>query len=80
MTHLLILLAAISPESAAPQQAAPGKPVSTQAEPLICQKQEVVGSRLAARRVCKTRADWADMQLQDRQGVERVQNKVGKRP
>ena len=80
MTHLLILLAAIAPASAAPQQAAPAKPATAQAEPLICQKQEVVGSRLASRRVCKTRAEWADMQLQDRQGVERVQVKVGTRP
>ena len=39
----------------------------------ICQKQEVTGSRLGVKRVCKTRAEWADFQLQERQQVEKVQ-------
>ena len=39
----------------------------------ICQSQEVTGSRLGKKRVCKTRAEWADFQLQERQTVEKVQ-------
>ena len=41
---------------------------------VVCEKQEVVGSRLQKRKVCMTRAQWADLRLQDRQDVERVQN------
>jgi invasion protein IalB len=44
---------------------------------MICEKQEVIGSRLGTRRVCRTRAQWADLQLQDRQEVERVQVQRG---
>jgi len=44
---------------------------------VICQRQEVVGSRLQTRRVCRTRAEWADLQLQDRQEIERVQVQRG---
>ena len=39
----------------------------------ICQTQDVTGSRLGKKRVCKTRAEWADFQLQERQQVEKVQ-------
>jgi len=39
----------------------------------VCRTEELTGSRLAKRRVCKTRSQWADQQLQDRQEIERVQ-------
>jgi len=39
----------------------------------ICRPEEVTGGRLAKRKVCKTRSEWADQQLQDRQEIERVQ-------
>lgn len=54
-----------------PQTAAPDP------NQVICEKQEVVGSRLAVRRVCKTRAQWADDRLQDRQEVEKIQVQRG---
>ena len=44
---------------------------------IVCEKQEVIGSRLATRRVCMTRAEWADRKLQDRQEIERVQVQRG---
>jgi hypothetical protein len=44
---------------------------------VVCERQEVLGSRLATRRVCKTRAEWADLRLQDRQEVEKVQVRRG---
>lgn len=55
---------------AAPQKSAPG-------DEIICEKQAVIGSRLAKKKVCMTRAQWADMRLQDRQEVERVQVQRG---
>lgn len=44
---------------------------------VVCQKQEVIGSRLAVKRICKTRAEWADSKMQDRQEIERVQTQRG---
>lgn len=44
---------------------------------MICRKQEVTGSRLGAKKVCKTRAEWADAQLQDKQELTRVQTQRG---
>lgn len=66
-------------ESAAAPAAAQAPPKSSIADPdkVICEKQTVVGSRLATKRVCKTRAQWADERLQERQEVERVQTRRG---
>jgi invasion protein IalB len=44
---------------------------------VVCQKQESTGSRLARKKVCMTRAQWADRQLQDRQEIEKVQTQRG---
>jgi hypothetical protein len=40
---------------------------------LICQKLELIGSRLAVKKVCLTRSQWEDSRRQDRQAVERAQ-------
>jgi hypothetical protein len=39
----------------------------------ICEKQTVVGSRLATRRVCATRAEWAEKRRLDREAVDGAQ-------
>jgi invasion protein IalB len=44
---------------------------------VVCQKQEIIGSRLATKRICKTRAEWADAQMQDKQELNRVQTQRG---
>lgn len=40
---------------------------------MICENQEVIGSRLATKRVCMTRAQWAEQQRADRALTERSQ-------
>lgn len=40
---------------------------------IICEKQEVLGSRLATRRVCMSAADWAAKRLAERQLIDRSQ-------
>jgi hypothetical protein len=40
---------------------------------VVCESQKVIGSRLAVKRVCMTRAQWADRRLVDRQDVEKAQ-------
>jgi len=44
---------------------------------LVCEKQESTGSRLAKKRICLTKAQWAERRLQDRQELERVQMQRG---
>lgn len=43
----------------------------------VCVKEEITGSRLGAKRVCMTRAEWADRKLQDQQELVRVQTQRG---
>lgn len=63
-------LAAQTPPQAPPAEAK-GK-VADQ-DKIICEKQEVLGSRLATRRVCMTRSQWADLRHQNRQEIEKIQ-------
>ena len=62
-----------------PQTASGASEQQPRANPdeIICHKQEVTGSRLGIKRVCKTRAEWADFQLQERQTIENYQTKRG---
>jgi hypothetical protein len=41
---------------------------------MICEKQEVLGSRLQAKRVCKTAAEWEIQRQLDRQQIDKSQN------
>ncbi len=55
------------------QSAAAAKTKAAEQNEIICEQQEVTGSRLAKKRVCMTRAQWAASRLQDRQAIEKVQ-------
>ena len=63
--------------AAAPAQATANAKPTDNANEMVCQKQEVTGSRLGAKRICMTRSEWADRRLQDRQELERVQVQRG---
>lgn len=39
----------------------------------VCKNEEVLGSRLAVRRVCMSRSEWAQRQFEDRQRTEQTQ-------
>ncbi len=40
---------------------------------LVCKKEEEIGSRLAAKKVCLTVQQWQERTTEDRQQLERVQ-------
>ena len=40
---------------------------------VVCEKQSIVGSRLATRRVCATRAEWAEKRRLDRDAIDQGQ-------
>jgi hypothetical protein len=43
----------------------------------ICESIPVIGSRLAKRKVCATRAEWAERKRLDREAVDQAQKQVG---
>lgn len=51
------------------------KPKSKTPDPneKICETWQVLGSRLAVRRVCATRAEWADRKMRERDVIDRTQ-------
>lgn len=60
-------------QAPAPSQAPSPQPSGADPNEIVCERQEVLGSRLAKKKVCMTRAQWADQKLQDRQDLERAQ-------
>ena len=40
---------------------------------MVCEKVEVPGSRIATKKVCMTRGEWADQQRQDRMATDKAQ-------
>ena len=40
---------------------------------IVCEKQKVLGSRLAVKRVCMTRAEWAEQRRADRDMINKSQ-------
>ena len=57
----------------APAAPAPAPAARSGMDEVVCQKEQVLGSRLQSRRVCRTRAEWADLKNQDRQDLEQRQ-------
>ena len=68
-----VSLLPVSPAFAQDTQTPPLAKKALDPNQMICEKQEVVGSRLATEKVCHTRAQWADLRLQDRQGIDKAQ-------
>lgn len=50
-----------------------GKPPRDPNE-VVCERQEVLGSRLNTKRVCMTRAQWQEQRMQDRMDLDKSQN------
>jgi invasion protein IalB len=43
------------------------------ADPVICEKQEEIGTRLVAHKICHTRSQWAQIHGEDRSMLEHTQ-------
>ncbi len=61
--------------SAAQTAAPPAAQQPPQADPneRICETVSMIGSRLAKKRICASRAEWQEMRLRDRQEVDKIQ-------
>ena len=40
---------------------------------VVCEKTEIIGSRLGSKKVCKTRAEWAEQRRVDRMEIDKAQ-------
>lgn len=71
----LVALAMMAP-APAEGMAAPATSTATPNEK-ICESIPVIGSRLAKKRVCATRAEWDERRRLDREAVEQAQKLIG---
>jgi len=55
-------------------QPQPAFKAPTNADPVICVKEEETGSRLGAQKVCHTRSQWEELRAGDRSATERAQS------
>jgi hypothetical protein len=62
--------------AAAAQVSEPAKRIAADPNEKVCEKITVVGSRLATKRICATRAEWADRRRQEREAVDRAQTQI----
>lgn len=56
-----------------PQKVLPSKPAADPMNEKVCERITLVGSRLATKKFCGTRAEWADRKRQDREALEAAQ-------
>lgn len=76
MDHILMLLSAASVALGGPVTASPAqKPTSAARDPneKVCETIVYTGSRLAAKRVCGTRAEWEQRRRLDKEAIDRAQ-------
>ena len=71
----LVALAMMAPAPA--EVVATSAASSTNPNEKICESIPVVGSRLAKKRVCATRAEWDERRRLDREAVEQAQKLIG---
>ena len=74
----LTALVLSAPSFARPDDNPPEKAKKKARDPneTVCEDEEVLGSRLAVRRVCLTRAQWAEKQRDDRALIDRSQTQL----
>ena len=73
---IALALAAVIPLSA-PLAAPTQSKTAYDANERVCESIPVLGSRLAKRRICATRAEWEEQRRQDRQAVDQIQKQIG---
>lgn len=73
LTALGALIACALTVPAAAEEASSKAKKQADPDEVVCEKQEVLGSRLAVKKVCKTRAQWAEQRRADRDAVDKSQ-------
>ena len=71
-----ILLATHSPALAADTSTQTGK-IAADPNEKVCETVTTIGSRIAAKKICATRAEWAQRRKADRDFAEDIQHGMG---
>lgn len=72
---LLAAIASLMPAPLAAEQKNDAETASKKRDPnqMVCENQEVLGSRLAVKKICMTRSQWAEQRRVDRETVQQSQ-------
>lgn len=70
-------MAMFSAMPAMAESSSPPKKIAKDPNEVVCEKQEVLGSRVATKKVCMTRAEWAEKRRVERQEIDRAQTARG---
>jgi invasion protein IalB len=70
----LMISSAATAQTATPYRIENAAPAKTDADKIVCKKQEVIGSRLGAKKVCLTVSEWDERAKNDRERTEHVQS------
>lgn len=76
-TFIALATGAAAAQGQSAQPATPAVDSKGDASEVICERQSVVGSRLAHRKVCMTRSQWQNTRREDRQTIEKIQTERG---
>ena len=68
------LASAVAVAATAQTTAAPADTKEGVENKMVCRTIQEIGSRLNRRRVCRTRLEWDELEMQTRRTVERVQH------
>jgi hypothetical protein len=68
-----VALAALGTSAAFATPDVTGKSKQRDPNEVVCEKQKELGSRVAVKRVCLTRAEWAERRRLDRMDIEKAQ-------
>ena len=79
MTKTLTIFALVISSAATAQTVTPYKienapPAKTDADKIVCKKQETIGTRLGAKKLCLTVGEWDTRAKDDRERTEQIQS------
>jgi hypothetical protein len=74
----MVALLAAAPAFAQVSSISTSNPASKGQDPnrMVCEVEQTTGTRLGARKVCKTAAEWAQMKREHRETLEKVQQQA----
>jgi len=70
----ILAFAAATPALADPTPQTQPQAASNPQDRVICEREQDTGSRLTAHKICHTASEWAQIQRDDRQDLERRQS------
>lgn len=80
LTGLAVVAAPATAQSTIEPRPVQSATAATDVNKIVCKKQQEIGSRLGAKKVCLTVKQWQDRADIDREDTARIQQNTGTRP